>query len=87
MRLYGLTRTEAQLAQHIASGQSLQDIASSSSRRLNTVRTQLKEVFQKTGTHRQAQLVRLMLQTEGIAQEMVRNHLRAAPFGSSTNGS
>jgi DNA-binding CsgD family transcriptional regulator len=86
MRLYGLTGTEAQLARHIASGRSLQDIASSSSRTMNTVRTQLKQVFQKTGTSRQAQLVRLLLQTEGIAQERVRRHLRPAPFGSSTNG-
>jgi DNA-binding CsgD family transcriptional regulator len=66
-RLYGLTPAEAQLAQHVASGKDLQEIAATSRRTMNTVRTQLKQVFHKTGTRRQAQLVRLVLQTEGMA--------------------
>lgn len=62
MRLYGLTPAEAQLALHLAVGLSLKDIAERSRRTMNTVRSQLKQVLHKTGTTRQAQLVRLVLQ-------------------------
>jgi DNA-binding CsgD family transcriptional regulator len=65
--LYGLTPAEAQLAQQLASGLDLCEIAEASHRTRNTVRTQLKQVFHKTGTRRQAELVRLVLQAEGAA--------------------
>jgi DNA-binding CsgD family transcriptional regulator len=65
MRLYGLTQAEARLAQQLAAGHDLKDIAAATHRTMNTVRTQLKQAFQKTGTSRQAQLVRLVLQMEG----------------------
>lgn len=68
MRTYGLTSAEARLAQLLASGQTVNAIASASGRTRNTVRTQLKQVFQKTGTSRQAQLVRMVLAYEGITQ-------------------
>ena len=64
-RLYGLTSAEAQLALQVAGGHDLREIAAMSKRTMNTLRTQLKQVFQKTGTRRQAQLVRLVLQIEG----------------------
>jgi DNA-binding CsgD family transcriptional regulator len=65
MRLYGLTQAEARLAQQLAAGHDLKEIAAATHRTMNTVRTQLKQAFQKTGTSRQAQLVRLVLQMEG----------------------
>ncbi len=65
MTLYGLTRAEAQVAQRLASGQDLKAIGASTHRTMNTIRTQLKQVFQKTRTSRQAQLVRLILEIEG----------------------
>lgn len=65
MTLYGLTRAEAQLARELTAGHDLQHIAAATHRTMNTVRTQLKQVFQKTGTNRQAQLVRLALEMEG----------------------
>lgn len=68
MRLYGLTRTEARLVQQLAAGHDLKNIAATSQRTMNTVRTQLKQIFQKTGTSRQAQLVRLVLQVEGASE-------------------
>ena len=66
MRLYGLTRAEARLAQQLAGGLDLKEIAATTHRTLNTLRSQLKQVFQKTGTSRQAQLVRLVLLMEEI---------------------
>lgn len=65
-RIYGLTPTEAQLALQVAGGQDLREITAISRRTMNTVRTQLKQVFQKTGTKRQAQLMRLVLEAEGL---------------------
>jgi DNA-binding CsgD family transcriptional regulator len=65
--LYGLTRAEAELALQLAGGLDLRDIASATGKTLNTLRTQLKQVFQKTGTARQAELVRLLMQTDGVS--------------------
>lgn len=59
-RLFGLTRTEAELAVLIARGQSPEAIATARGVRFETVRTQLRGVFKKTETHRQAELVRLV---------------------------
>lgn len=61
--IYGFTPAEAELASQIANGKSLEDIASESETSLNTVRSHLKKVFQKTGTRRQAELVRILLLT------------------------
>lgn len=66
MTLYGLTQAEARLTLQLAAGLDLKEIAAATNRAMNTVRTQLKQVFHKTGTKRQAQLVRLVLQTEGM---------------------
>lgn len=65
MTLYGLTRAEAQVAQRLAGGQDLKAIGAATHRTMNTIRTQLKQVFHKTRTSRQAQLVRLVLEIEG----------------------
>lgn len=56
-RLYGLTRAEAELTVLLAQGESLEAIASARSVKLETVRTQLRTVYRKTGTHRQGELV------------------------------
>jgi DNA-binding CsgD family transcriptional regulator len=58
--LFGLTKAEAALAAALASGETLRDYADASRRSLNTVKTHLKSVFAKTGTTRQAELVRLL---------------------------
>lgn len=59
--LYGLTNAEARLAGALANGHSLEQIADSFRLSKNTVRTQLKACFQKTGVHRQTELVKLIL--------------------------
>lgn len=59
--IYGLTAAEAKLVRKLAAGQSPKQIAKSLSLSVNTVRTQLSAVFGKTGTHRQPQLIRLIV--------------------------
>lgn len=61
-RLYGLTRAEAVLMQQIAAGRRMQDIARSTGRSIETLRTHLKAVHAKTGAQRQADLVRMVAQ-------------------------
>ncbi len=58
--LYGLTRAEAEITLQLARGDSLDTIAASRAVRLETVRTQLRTVYRKTGTHRQGELVFLV---------------------------
>jgi DNA-binding CsgD family transcriptional regulator len=60
-RLYRLTETEAEVALHVMHGSDLKQISEELSISLTTVRTHLHHVFDKTDTHRQAELVRLLL--------------------------
>jgi len=60
-RLYGLTPAEARLAQALVAGEHLNDIAEHLGITKETARSQLKAVFAKTDTHRQAELVRVLL--------------------------
>ena len=59
--LYGLTATEARMAVALLDADRLQDIADRFGVSLSTIRIHLQRVFEKTGTHRQAELVRLLL--------------------------
>lgn len=59
--LYGLTPAEARLAKELANGSSLEEIAERYRITKNTVRNQLRAVFNKTGTRRQTEIVRLIL--------------------------
>lgn len=58
--LYALTIAEARLALTIAQGASLTDAARALGIARNTAHTQLTNIFQKTGTSTQAELVRLL---------------------------
>jgi DNA-binding CsgD family transcriptional regulator/PAS domain-containing protein len=60
VELFGLTPAEAQLAVALLAGKRLRQIASERSVQLPTVRNQLRAVLAKTGTARQADLVRLL---------------------------
>ncbi|MGH3644465.1 MAG: helix-turn-helix transcriptional regulator [Mycobacterium sp.] len=60
-RLYGLTRAEAEIALRVLRGDGLKPISEEMSLSLATVKTHLHHVFSKTETHRQAELVRLLL--------------------------
>ncbi len=61
---FGLTPAETVFAAEISKGDGLQATASRLGVSLTTVRTHLAHVFDKTGTRRQAELVRLMLQDQ-----------------------
>lgn len=61
-RKFNLTPAEARLAAALASGAWLQNYAQTSGVSINTVKTQLRMLFQKTGTSRQVDLVRLLLE-------------------------
>lgn len=58
---YSLTPAESELLGLLASGHCLSDAAKARGVSLNTVRSQLKQVFAKTDTSRQAALIRLVL--------------------------
>jgi DNA-binding CsgD family transcriptional regulator len=58
---WGFTLAEAQLAQQLMRGCSLEEAAQRVSVSKNTVRSQLRSLFMKTETHRQAELVRVLL--------------------------
>jgi DNA-binding CsgD family transcriptional regulator len=63
--LFGLTEAEADLALALARGRSLAEIAAERGVKLSTVRSQLLAVLDKTGVHRQAELVRLLTTLPG----------------------
>ena len=60
MDLCALSAAEARLARALANGDSVEEYARDHDLRLPTVRSQLRAVFEKTGTQRQATLVRLI---------------------------
>jgi DNA-binding CsgD family transcriptional regulator len=66
---FGLTAAEARIAQEVLSGDSLEDIARRIGVSENTAKTQLQSVYGKTNTHRQAQLVKLLM---GFASTRIR---------------
>ena len=55
------TTRESALAMALAQGSTLAEAAAALGISIHTARTHLKRVFRKTGTNRQAELVRLML--------------------------
>lgn len=64
--LFDLTATESSLAILLARGQSLADAAMELGVTESSVRTYLKRIFAKTGLHRQAELVALILQSVAV---------------------
>jgi DNA-binding CsgD family transcriptional regulator len=63
--LYGLTEAETQLVELLCQGSSLDQAAGARGVTMNTARSQLKQVFAKTHTSRQSELVRLVI--SGVA--------------------
>jgi DNA-binding CsgD family transcriptional regulator len=64
-KLYGLSPTECRLADRLAAGSELRDAAATLKLTVQTARFHLKAIFRKTGTNRQAGLVRLVLGLPG----------------------
>jgi DNA-binding CsgD family transcriptional regulator/PAS domain-containing protein len=63
--LYGLTEAETQLVELLCQGSSLDEAALARGVTMNTARSQLKQVFAKTHTSRQSELMRLVI--SGVA--------------------
>lgn len=63
--LFDLTPAEARVAQAIASGRTIEAIASGAGLSSETIRKQVKSVFAKTGINRQAEFVRLVSSVRG----------------------
>ena len=68
-QVFGLTRTEARIATYVLCGQTVQELAESTGVSVGTVRSQMKAIFEKTQTHRQAELVGLLTRLALIAEE------------------
>jgi DNA-binding CsgD family transcriptional regulator len=60
-QIYDLTPAEGRLAQALIEGVRLQDYADRMNLSIHTVKTQLKQIFQKTGCSRQSDLMRAFL--------------------------
>ena len=60
-RIFSLTNAEADVALRISRGQNVAAIADELSLTVATIKTHLQHVYDKTDTHRQAELVRLLL--------------------------
>ena len=65
IRLYGLSRAESRVAVLLGQGQRLEQIAEALGLTYETVRKHLKQIFIKTGTDRQAELVRTLVTGPG----------------------
>lgn len=61
---FGLTRAEARVVRRLAEGHSIKRIAEEFGVSVETARTHAKRAMQKTDTHRQAELVSLVLHEE-----------------------
>jgi DNA-binding CsgD family transcriptional regulator len=59
-RAYLLSRAEIRVVNELLQGQSVEGVAEALNVSVHTIRTHLKNIFAKTGTCRQAELVRLM---------------------------
>ena len=60
-RLYGLTEAEARVVAALTLGETVEQIGVAHGVRVSTVRAQVRSIFEKTGVHRQTDLVRLAL--------------------------
>ena len=66
---FGLSGAEAKLASYIGAGESVERAAERLDVSVSTARTQLKAVFAKTNTHRQAELVALIGRLRSFQQQ------------------
>lgn len=68
-KLFGLTPAEARVVVELVKGKRLQEVADGLGVSLNTVRNQLKQIFSKTNTGRQSELISLMLSSTALLSE------------------
>lgn len=68
-QVFGLTKSESRVATRLLCGQTVHEVADETGVTPGTVRTQIKSVFSKTNTHRQAQLVGLPTRLTMVSQD------------------
>lgn len=68
-KLFGLTPAEARVVVELVKGKRLQEVADDLNVSLNTVRNQLKQIFSKTSTGRQSELISLVLSSTALLSE------------------
>lgn len=68
-QIFDLTRAEARVATDILQDKTADNIAEGTNVSVGTVRTQIKAIFSKTQTHRQAELVGLLTRLALISEE------------------
>ncbi len=66
MQLFGLSPAESRLLRALAQGTVLEDYARDCDLRLSTVKTQLQSLFAKTGTRRQTDLIRSVVDIPAV---------------------
>ena len=72
-KTHGLSQSEAEVSAYLVQGYAPEEIAKAKNVSINTVRTQIKKVFTKTGTSRQAQLVSLILNGPAVLMTIFDN--------------
>jgi DNA-binding CsgD family transcriptional regulator/PAS domain-containing protein len=65
LKRFGLTKAETDVALEIVKGDGREAAAARLGISMTTVRTHLSHIFEKTGVRRQAELVRLLMQSDG----------------------
>ncbi len=68
-KLFGLTLAEARVVVELVKGKRPQEVAEELGVSLNTVRNQLKQIFSKTDTGRQSELISLVLSSAAFVSE------------------
>lgn len=71
VRLYQLTGAESRLVEALVAGETLETAAGRFGVSKQTLRKQLGTIYQKTGTHRQAELMSLVLSGPAIIEQIV----------------
>lgn len=66
IRLYGLSAAEARTAQALAGGARMGTVAETLGLSVNTLKSQLKQIYAKTGCGSRAELTRLLLSVAGV---------------------
>jgi len=68
-QVFGLTKSEAKVANRLLCGDALADIAKAHDVEVGTIRSQVKSIFAKTQTSKQSELVALMTRLAMISEE------------------
>lgn len=80
---FGLTPAEVEIVRGITLGLPIKDIAEARGRSAETVRTQVRSILQKTETHSQSELVRVVLGLMDVALVPTNLPVRSVPRGGS----